>query len=69
MTGRQYRDKRRESRVLAIRQFHAHLDDCEQCRKRPLAPCAEGHKALLACMGASPVAPDAPASQGNKGDL
>jgi len=62
-------DKRKESRVLAIRQFHAHLDGCEQCRIHPLALCTEGHKALLACMGATSVAPDAPANQGDKGDL
>jgi hypothetical protein len=54
VTPRQYLDKRKESRVLAIRQFHEHLDGCEQCREHPLALCLEGHRALLACMGIAP---------------
>jgi hypothetical protein len=44
MTRRQYLDKRKESRVLAIRQFHEHLRNCEQCRDHPGKLCDDGRK-------------------------
>lgn len=44
MTRRQYLDKRKEIRVLAIRQFHEHLRSCEWCRNHPGKLCSEDRK-------------------------
>jgi hypothetical protein len=48
MTRHQYLDKRKESRILAHRLFHEHLDKCEQCqtsnREHLLELCPEAQK-------------------------
>ena len=57
MTRRKYLDKCKESRILAHRLFHEHLDKCEQCREHPFEFCPEGHKALCVSMGLPPPSP------------
>lgn len=44
---------------MDIDAFHAHLDECEQCRDEPFNLCAEGARLLLE--GARNVELDAPA--------
>ena len=35
----------------ATERWHAHLDDCEQCRDNPFALCSIGHRLLYAAAG------------------
>ena len=59
-------DKRKESRVLAIRQFHERLCSCERCRNHPdrFELCSKGQKVLHAAVG-SPVTPPKNDSKGD----